>query len=129
MGKRDGATAILLFAHGSSVEEANQGVHDLAAKVEALGRYGYVRAAFLDVTRPTLADAVMEAVGVGMQRVIIIPFFLTLGIHLRRDLPNLVAPIQQAHPEVEIEVGQSLEGHPLMADLILSRIREVTGTA
>ena len=36
---------IILFAHGSVVEEANQGVHDLASAIRSLGRFHFVRAA------------------------------------------------------------------------------------
>ncbi len=118
-------TGILLFAHGSSVAEANQGVHDLARQVEALGACSYVRAAFLELAQPDLGTAVADAAQAGVRRLIIIPYFLTMGIHLRRDLPNLVAPERQKHPGLDIEIGQPLEGHPLMPSIILGRVRQV----
>lgn len=119
---------IILFAHGSTVEEANQGVHDLASEVQGLGHFPFVRAAFLDCVRPTLADAIGEAVQAGSTRIIVIPYFLTMGIHLRRDLPNLLAPEREKYPHVAIEVGQSLEGHPRMSSMILDRIEQALST-
>jgi sirohydrochlorin ferrochelatase len=116
---------ILLFAHGSPVEEANCGVRDLAAKIESEGPYRYVRAAFLDGGEPDLPSAVTQAVVAGIDRVIIIPYFLTVGLHLRRDMPKLVAAAQEKHPTLKIVVGQSLENHPLMPTLILSRVKEI----
>jgi sirohydrochlorin ferrochelatase len=118
-------TGILLFAHGSPVEEANRGVHDLAGKIAAAGPYRYVRAAFLDSTQPDLLAGVMEAAEAGVERLIVIPYFLTEGLHLRRDLPTLIAAAKVKHPHFEIVVGQSLEGHPQMPALILSRVQEV----
>jgi sirohydrochlorin ferrochelatase len=118
-------TGILLFAHGSPVEEANRGVHDLAAKIAGDGPYPYVRAAFLDSTQPDLSAGVRQAAEAGIERLIIIPFFLTVGLHLRRDLPKLVTAAQQEHPNIKITVGQSLEGHSLMPSMILSRVNEV----
>ncbi|MHB8652718.1 MAG: sirohydrochlorin chelatase [Terriglobia bacterium] len=120
----EGATGIVLFGHGSSVEEANQGVRELALQIQNAGPYHYVRAAFLELAQPDLNAAVAESAEAGLRRVIIIPFFLTMGIHLRRDLPNLIAPMKQKYPRLEIQVGQSLEGHPLMASIILGRVRE-----
>ncbi len=123
---------ILLFAHGSPVEEANRGVHDLARRIEAAGPYRYVRAAFLDGGEPDLLGGVMKAAGAGLERLIIIPYFLTVGLHLRRDLPKLISAAQEKHPDFEITVGQSLEGHPLMPSIILGRVQEVlqdTGAA
>jgi sirohydrochlorin ferrochelatase len=122
---QDLKTGILLFAHGSPVEEANRGVHELAEKIAASGPYRYVHAAFLDGGQPDLLAGVMQAAESGLERLIIIPYFLTVGLHLRRDLPKLVAAAQEKHPNFEIAVGQSLEGHPLMPSLILGRVQEV----
>jgi len=122
---QDLKTGILLFAHGSPVEEANRGVHDLAEKVAAAGPYSYVRAVFLDGGQPDLLTGVTQAAEAGLERLIIIPYFLTVGLHLRRDLPKLVAAAQEKRPNIEIAVGQSLECHPLMPSIILSRIQEV----
>lgn len=121
------ATAIVLFAHGSRVEEANAGVRELAREVERHGSYGTVRAAFLELATPDLASAVHEAAVAGFRRVVVIPYFLTLGLHLRRDLPSLIQAEKQKSPDLEIVVGQPLEGHPLMASIILERIKDATG--
>ncbi len=123
--KHEPATGVLLFAHGSPVEEANQGVRELAANVAAAGPYRYVRAAFLDGGQPDLAGGVREAAEAGLERLMVIPYFLTLGLHLRRDLPRLIAAAQAEHPQLEICVGQSLEAHPLMPSIILERVQEL----
>ncbi len=122
----DGEPAIILFAHGSAVEEANQGVRDLAGRIQAEGAYAYVRASFLGPGQPELGPAIAEAVGAGFHRIVVIPYFLTEGTHLRRDLPRLVESEKQKFPALEIQVGRSLEDHPEMASLVLSRIREIT---
>jgi sirohydrochlorin ferrochelatase len=119
-------TGVLLFAHGSPVEAANRGVEELAQRVEAAGPYGYVRAAFLEGAQPDLVAAVGAAAEAGAERVVV-PYFLTEGLHLRRDLPKLVAAAKEKWPQVEVAVGQSLEGHPLMPSLILGRVQEVLG--
>ena len=118
-------TGILLFAHGSPVEEANEGVRELAAKAEGDGHYPYVRAAFLDGGEPDFPAAVVLATKAGIDQLIVIPYFLTVGLHLRRDMPKLIAAAQAKHPDLKIIVGQSLENHPLMPSLIISRVKEV----
>jgi sirohydrochlorin ferrochelatase len=118
-------TGIILFAHGSPVEEANDGVRKLAAAVQTASQHEYVRAAFLDGGAPDLAAAVEAAASAGVDELIIIPYFLTVGLHLRRDLPKLVDAARAKHPALEIVVGQSLEDHPQMPSLILSRVNEV----
>ena len=118
-------TGIILFAHGSPVEDADEGVRELAAKVQAAGQYEYVRAAFLDGGEPDLAKAVDQAASAGIDPLIIIPYFLTVGLHLRRDLPKLIDAARAKYPAMKIAVGQSLEAHPQMPSMILSRVHEV----
>jgi sirohydrochlorin ferrochelatase len=117
-------TAIVLFAHGSSVQSANEGVHRLTQLVEQEGSYPYVRAAFLEPFEPSLAQATRQAVDAGFMRILVIPYFLTLGLHLQRDLPRLLAAERARYPEVEIWAGESLEGHPSMSAVLLARIHE-----
>src|SRR2546428_12907308 len=91
MTARDENTGIVLFAHGSRVEEANRGVRELARQVEDVGSYTYVRAAFLELAEPSLSTAVAQAVEAGRRRILVVPFFLTGGGHPPRDFPQLIA--------------------------------------
>jgi len=127
MAPEERETAVLLFAHGSRVAEANDGVHELARRVQEAGPYPYVRAAFLDLAPPDLKAAVAAAVQAGMRRVIVIPFFLTMGTHLTRDLPKLIEPLRAKFREIAIDVGESLEAHPMMPSIILERVQEAAG--
>lgn len=122
----DRSAAIILFAHGSAVEEANEGVRELARRIERQAGYAHVRASFLGPGQPELGPAIADAIAGGFNRIVVVPYFLTLGIHLRRDLPRLVAAEKEKHPGLEILVGRSLEDHPEMASLVLSRIRDIT---
>ena len=81
-------TGILLFAHGSPVEDANRGVHDLAEKIAAAGPYRYVRAAFLDGGEPDLPAGVSEAAEAGVDRLIVIPYFLPLACTCAATCPS-----------------------------------------
>ena len=119
--------AVILFAHGSRVEAANRSVEALAEKVGGEGSYAYVKAAFLELAQPDLSTSIDQAMAAGKTHLIVIPYFLTTGIHLKRDLPELIAEQRQRHPGLEIGVGEPLEGHPLLTSLILQRVQEVVG--
>lgn len=119
---RVGGSAVILFAHGSAMEEANEGVRELARKIQDTGTCRYVRASFLGPGQPELELPITEAAEARFGNIVVIPYFLTLGTHLRRDLPGLVATVKQKKPHLNILVGRSLEDHPEIASLILSRI-------
>lgn len=120
----DQSTAIILFAHGSAVPEANRQVTRLAEEVSR--RAGCpVTCAFLEIAQPDLPAAVASAAGAGARRIVVIPYFLTMGVHVRTDLPQLIGEQRALFPGVEFLVGQSLEGYTGMAQWIVDRVREV----
>ena len=116
-------TAYVVFAHGSSVESANDAVRAVAEDMARRGALEPVVAAFLEGGRPDLRSAVEQMAARGVSRVVVIPYFLTLGLHLQRDLPKLVEQSRRAYPALEIEVTAPLDGHPAMVDALLDRAR------
>jgi sirohydrochlorin ferrochelatase len=121
------ATAYVVFAHGSSIESANDAVRAVASDMAARGGFDVVRAAFLEGGRPDLQGAVDEVAALGANRVVVVPYFLTLGLHLQRDLPRLIEPVRRAHPGLAIEVTAPLDGHPGMVDALIDRARDPLG--
>lgn len=117
-------TAIIVFAHGSSVEGANEAVRAVTAAVAREGSFEIAETAFLEMARPDLAEAVERLAARDVRRMIVIPYFLTLGIHLRRDLPNLVADCLARHPGLRIEVTDPLDGHPALRQIVLERAQK-----
>lgn len=116
-------TGYIVFAHGSSVESANQAVRAVAAEMADRGDLKEVVAAFLDGGQPNLQGAVRELAGRNVRRVVVIPYFLTLGLHLQRDLPKLIERARLANPGLEIEMTPPLDGHPAMVEALLDRAR------
>ena len=114
----------VVFGHGSTVESANDAVRSMAAQLARRGGYEAVETAFLEAGRPDLRGAVEMLAGRGIRQVIVIPYFLTLGMHLKRDLPHLVEQLRAAHPGVEIQVTAPLDGHPALIDALVGRARE-----
>ncbi len=88
--------------------------------------YEAVETAFLEGGKPDLRGAVEVLLDAGVRHVIVIPYFLTLGMHLQRDLPRLVDEIRALHPGLEIQVTPPLDGHPALIDALLGRAREAT---
>jgi len=118
-------TGIIVFAHGSRIESANQAVRAVAsALVRPQGPYESVEAAFLELGQPDLETAAARLAGAGVARIVVIPYFLTLGLHLERDLPRIVSQIACQFPGLEIVVTPPLDGHPALTAILLDRARD-----
>ena len=118
-------TGIVIFAHGSRIESANQAVRDVVDRMAELETY-LVEPAFLELGQPDLAGAVERLVSRGAARIIVIPYFLTLGTHLQRDLPRLAAQVARHYQNVEIQVTSPLDGHPALLQALLDRASQAS---
>jgi sirohydrochlorin ferrochelatase len=119
-------TGIIVFAHGSRIEPANQAVRAVAAGLARAGNFAHVEAAFLELGQPALHGAVTKLLSNGVTRILVVPYFLTLGMHLERDLPRLVHAIEQAHPGLAISVTPPLDGHPALVQALLDRANSLS---
>jgi len=120
-------TALLLMAHGSRQHEANTDLHELAEQMRRLGRYALVEAAFLELAEPSIETAARHCVAAGVGRVVMLPYFLCAGVHVRRDLQALRDRLANEHPQVEFRLAEPLGRHPLLRDIVAQRAREAEG--
>lgn len=117
-------TGFVVFAHGSRLEAANEAVRAVASGMASeLASDAIVEAAFLELGVPDLPGGVERVIARGADRVVVIPYFLTLGRHVEQDLPRIVGSISQRHGGVPIDVTPPLDGHPALMQIMLERAR------
>lgn len=117
-------TAVLLIAHGSRRPEANDDARTLAHRLAATGPYGTVHAAFLELAEPDIAAGAALCAAQGATRVLMVPYFLSDGVHLRRDLAAAREELAARYPKIEFRLGVALGPHPLLDQLVSERIDE-----
>lgn len=117
----DPAVGLIVFAHGSRVEAANDSVRAVAREASLRAGIPLFRTAFLELAEPTLAGAVADLARKGVGRVLVTPYFLTMGRHLTEDLPRLLEAARADHPEVIVEASPPLDGHPDLAAILADR--------
>jgi sirohydrochlorin ferrochelatase len=125
MSQAERRTAVLLIAHGSRQAAANDDLHQLAARFAARGDYPIVEASFLELAEPDIAAGGVRCVVRGASRVLMVPYFLSAGVHLARDLIAARNELERVHPRVEFRLGPPLGPHPLLDDLVAERIHQV----
>lgn len=117
-------TALILIAHGSRQEEANADLHFLVEELRRRGSYAVVEAAFLELAAPDADQAAQACVAQGARRVVLMPYFLCAGVHVRRDLTAICARLGAVFPQVEFRLAEPLGRHPLLLDIIAQRVEE-----
>ncbi len=115
------AQGIVVFAHGSRIESANEAVRAVATELARQGSIPNVEPAFLELGQPDLEGAVLRLISKGTTEILVLPYFLTLGIHLERDLPRISADISNKYNNLTITIAPPLDGHPALIQVLLER--------
>ncbi len=118
-------TAVLLIAHGSRHAPANEDLHRMAARLAGMGEYPIVEPAFLELADPDIAAGGRLCVERGAARVLMIPYFLSSGVHLIRDLTAARDGLRRDHPGVDFRLGPPLGPDPLLEQLVADRVRQL----
>lgn len=104
------------------MSSANDAVRAVAAEAARTGGWQACETAFLECS-PRLGDAVTALAARGISEILVLPYFLTLGIHLQRDLPKLVDELSREHG-VSIRVAPPLDGHAALSRILVERAAE-----
>ena len=121
--------AVLLIAHGSRRSEANDDLVKLAKLIDMRSQYDLVEVAYLELVSPTILEGGRVCVQRGATRVLMLPYFLSAGVHVVTDLEDVRRQLIAEFPHVDFQLCPHLGLHPLMADIVLARLREGSSTA
>ena len=114
--------AVLLIAHGSRHAPANADLRALADRLANLGDYAIVEPSFLELAEPDIPVGGARCVARGASLVLMVPYFLSEGVHLIRDLTAARDDLASRHPGVEFRLGPPLGPDPLLDRLVVARI-------
>ncbi len=91
---------LVLLAHGARDPAWATPFEAVVERVRAKAPGAVVRLAFLELMTPGLHDAGAELAALGCTRVDVVPVFLGMGGHVRRDVPAQLDQLRQSHPAV-----------------------------
>ena len=121
------ATGIVILGHGSNLKRANDTVGRVAAEIKKRSGLGVVEPAYLQLCKPDLKTVIKKVVKAGCRRIVIVPFFLFEGNHVRRDIPNAIKQDVKIYRQVEFIYAKNIGQDPRISDIVMDRISEVSG--
>ncbi len=121
-------TAVLLVGHGSRARNANDALFRVVDHFQKAWPHRILRAAFLEISPPSIPEGIDLCVGEGAERIIVIPYFLFRGNHVKVDLPIFIKEGRKKFPDIDIILGPHLGFHPKMIEIVDERIQQVLDT-
>lgn len=100
-------TGIILFAHGSRDPQWRLPFEAILQSMRTQ-HTGPASLAFLECMEPSLSQAIEAMSGTGVDHINVIPVFLAVGSHVRKDLPVLLEAARAAHPELKISSSAAI---------------------
>jgi sirohydrochlorin cobaltochelatase len=116
MTQRSSDTGLLLFAHGARDPQWARPFEAVAARCRAQQGDARVALAFLEFMAPDLVAGGNTLVAAGCTAVDVVPLFLGAGGHVRKDLPLLLARLQEAHPTVRFCLRPAVGEAPALVE-------------
>jgi sirohydrochlorin ferrochelatase len=121
--------ALQLIAHGSRRAEANADLEFVATQMRDRGRYPIVQVSYLELAEPSIEAGGALCVQQGATQVILLPYFLSAGVHFQDDLRAARDALNTQFPAVQFVLAEPLGRHPLLLDVIEDRAREALPVA
>jgi sirohydrochlorin cobaltochelatase len=122
-------TGLLLFAHGARDPQWARPFEAVAVRCRAQRGETRVALAFLEFMAPNLVTAGNALVAAGCTAVDVVPLFLGAGGHVRKDLPVLLAQLQEAHPAVQFTLRPAVGEAPALVDAMAAVALDTTRQA
>jgi precorrin-8X/cobalt-precorrin-8 methylmutase len=124
--------SIILIGHGSPKKDANR----LGIIADMLHRSLHpgctrecVRVAYMEFAEPSIPEALDSEARRGAKKIIIHPFFLNAGVHVTKDIPEMINGAESRHPGVEFVYTEPLGVHEKLVQVVIERIHGATFSA
>lgn len=122
MSSAPGRLGLLVVGHGSRRSAANDLLVSVTAALAERVPAHAVEAAFLEIARPTIAEAYAALVAAGCERVVVHPYFLYPGAHTTSDIPSALAAAAAEHGAVPWVLTEPLNLDPRIVDVVADRV-------
>ena len=106
------------------MQAANDELLAVADLLKSQTTYQHVTVAYLELAEPTIPESAHLLSQSNAGRVFLMPYFLSAGSHVTRDLVGFRRQFSEQYPDIEWILCAPLGVHPHMVSIISDRLRE-----
>ncbi|MEK6558067.1 MAG: CbiX/SirB N-terminal domain-containing protein [Candidatus Margulisiibacteriota bacterium] len=108
--------AIILMGHGSRIQGAEADMERVAQRMRERLPGKRVETCAMSELGPHFPETFRKCATAGVKKIIVIPYFLHMGVHLREDIPRIMREEARAYHDVELILGPHLGFDELLVD-------------
>lgn len=114
--------AVILLGHGSRVPGAGDDMGKAAGLLKEKYQLDMVKSCHMSRLGPHFPETLASCVSKGAKEVVVIPYFLNMGLHIRLDIPEMMQEEAEKYPDVKLVYGKHLGLDEAFADILYKRI-------
>lgn len=117
--------AALIVGHGSKMRGFEAAMVKTAREIKREGRFDFVDLAYLEITRPSISEAIDRLVKKGAAEIRVLPYFVLSGRHVASDIPAIIARARErCRGSTRIVLCPYLGYHPKIVSVVKERLRQ-----
>jgi len=116
--------AVILMGHGSRVPGAGEDMERVALWLKEKRPGAMIETCYMSELGPNFPEILEKCVREGADKIIVMPYFLHLGIHLREDIPAMMGKEAKKYPGLTLILGRHLGFDESLANLVGKRLDE-----
>ena len=117
--------AMIIIAHGSRSNDFVITFNKIVNSIKQLNNdFNFIKSASMEINKPTLEEVVLELANQDVKNIVIVPYFLFKGIHLKKDISNKISKLEELYKEIEFKFAEPLGFDETIVNLLLKRAKE-----
>ncbi len=116
--------AIIILGHGSRVPDASYAMQEVAKGIQDKHGYSIIEICYMSRLGPHFDETFDKCVERGATEVILVPYFLHEGLHMKVDIPTMMQCATERHPRIRLVLGKPLGYDEVLIELVHRRICE-----
>jgi sirohydrochlorin ferrochelatase len=117
-------TGVLVVGHGSRQRDTEQTLEAVVEMTRAMLPGILIEIAYMEIGEKTIPAGLAALVAKDVDEIVVAPYFLFEGIHIRQDIPRILAEYRQAHPNIKMTMAGLFGADVRLAAILADRVKE-----
>ncbi len=117
--------AVIILGHGSRNKQAQLEFFDFVESVKEKQPDLCIEQASMELSPPDIPTVVNKLYNKGVRSIVVAPFFLFRGMHIVKDIPEIIEEQKSKYPDLNIVMSKGLLPDERLEEIVIERIREV----
>lgn len=111
----------IVVGHGSRSEDARAAFYKIVEQLRAsMGKE--VEGCFMEISEPLIPETIDKLYSRGIKEIVVLPYFLYSGIHIREDIPEILLQEKKKHDDLKISMAEPIGYHEALIDILRERV-------